>query len=338
MKKFVLILSAVLAMFLVSCGDGVTFAVEGSVEELGTQNMRVVYYANGMVNMQVVEVKDGKFEFKGKTDVPTMLEFYTANKSLLGRAYVMAGDGIKCRLFKNSPYKAEVKGNDVSQRWSGFLKENLTTIARGNSDDINQVVAKYVNANKNDVLSTILLLTEYDSSQNGVEATKLLSAIAPEARPQYLIESYEALLERSNGVKAREKLSITSYFSSADSLKTFVPRESSYSVLAFSNETSRKDDLLADSMRVLRKDFPKKRLQIVDISFDPDTLEWKRSIKPDSATWAQGWVAGAASARSIERLGVTRLPFYIVADSTGTQLYRGSSLIDATAIVRKQLK
>lgn len=338
MKNFALILVMAVACVLWGCGDGFTFTAEGSIEEVGTQNMRVVYFANGSVNLLTVPVKEGKFEFKGKTDAPTMLEFYTANKSLLGRAYVAGGDNIECQLFKNSPYKAQITGNEVSQRWSKWLKENLTTIARGDAAKINKEVAKYINANKSDVLSTLLLLTEYDSSHNGDEATKLLAAIAPEARPAHLLESYETLLERSNNVKARERLSMTSYFSSTDSIKTFVPHDASYSIVAFTNNDVRKNGEPANTLRSLRKEYQPKRLQVMEISFDTDTTVWKRSIKTDSATWRQGWVAGAASAHSIERLGITRVPFFIVADSTGTQLYRGTSLSEATATVKKQFK
>ena len=338
MKKLALILAMAVACALWGCGDGTSFTAEGEVEELSSQNMRVVYFANGTTNLLIVPVTDGKFEFKGKIDAPTMLEFYSANKSLLGRAYVSAGDNIKCKLFKNSPYKAQITGNEVSQRWSEWLKENLTTIARGDAAKINAIVAKYINANKNDVLSTLLLLTEYDSSRNGDEAMKLLSAITPDARPKPLIESYEALLERSNNIKARERLSTTSYFSSTDSLKTFAPHETSYSIVTFSNSDSRKDGELSNALRSLRNEYHTKRLQIMEISFDTDTAVWKKSIKPDSATWQQGWMAGAASAHSFERLGISRLPFFIVTDSTGFQLYRGTSLNEAVATIKKQYK
>jgi len=65
---------------------------------------------------------------------------------------------------------------------------------------------------------------------------------------------------------------------------------------------------------------------------------WKKSIENDSATWVQGWVVGAASAHSIERLGINRLPFFIIADSTGKQLYRGPSVDSVTHRIEELLK
>ena len=337
MKKITLLLSLSIMLLLYSCGDASTFSAEGTVKDLGTQNMRVIYYSNG-TQLLTVPVKDDKFEFKAQITQPTIVEFYTSGKMLLGRAFVSNGDDLECTFIKNSPQRAVIEGNDVSERWTKFLNENIETFARGNVKKINSLVAKYITSNKQDILSTLLLITEYINLENEDEAIKLLSTISPEARPQSIIESYEALLDRGNNVKAREKLSTTSYYSRDDSLSTYIPHKSSYSVIAFSNESSRQEEKLAENMRAFSNDYAKKRLQVVDISFDPDTALWKKSTATDSATWQQGWVLGGASAHSIERLGISRLPYYIVADSTGNQLYRGCSIDSVKNKIKRLLK
>lgn len=330
MKNLAFIFSLTMMILFSSCGDNSSFKAEGTIDDGITQNMRVIYYDNETINLLTIKVNEGAFEFKAKLTAPTMLEFYSANKSLLGRAFVEPGDKLECVLYKNSPYKANIKGNDVSERWSKFLNDNIETIAGGNAEKINSLVTKYIQNNKADLLSTLLLLTEYISPKHEADGMTLLSTIAPEARPQYLIESYESLLEKSTNIKANERISMTSFYSNKDSLSTFVPHESSYAIVAFSNNDTRSDGVIADSLRSLRKAYHKKRLQLVDISFDTDTTVWKKSIENDSATWVQGWVVGAASAHSIERLGINRLPFFIIADSTGKQLYRGPSVDSVT--------
>lgn len=325
-------------LLLFSCSNPTTFTVEGEIDGGGTQNMRTVYYANGGVNLLIVPVEDGKFEFEANLNTPTLVEFFSPNKILMGRAYVEPGDEIKCKLYNNSPYKAQIKGNEVSERWSKFLKDNIEITASANTEKINALVADYINNNKTDILSTILLITEFHTLDNSEKASKLLLTIAPEARPQNIIESYEALLDRSYNIKASEKVLAISHYSSTDSLKTFIPHESSYAIIAFSNKDSRNDLDLADSLRLLRNSYHGKRLQVIDMSLDTDTTIWKKSIKNDSATWRQGWVVGGVSALSVERLGIYRLPFFIVADSTGKQLYRGSSIESANSIVNERLK
>ncbi len=337
-KKANIILVAIMMLLLNSCSDPTTFTVIGNIEGDGTQNMRAIYYADDGVKLLIVPVIDGKFEFETNLNAPTLVEFFSANKSLMGRAYVEPGDEIKCKLYKNAPYKAKIKGNEVTERWSKFLNDNIEITASGDSNKINALIIDYVNKNKADVLSTLLLITEYYTPENSEEASKLLLTIAPDARPYDLIESYEALLDRSYNIKVSEKLSAISHYSSTDSLKTFVPRESSYALIAFSNQDTRNDGELADSLRVLRESYHGKRIQVIDMSLDEDTVIWKKSIKNDSATWRQGWVVGAVSAHSIERLGISRLPFYIVSDSTGKQIYRGNSITKAASMVNERLE
>ena len=338
MKKLSFILSLVALFLLSSCSEPTTFTVNGEIDGGGTQKMRAIYYADGAANLLGIDVSNGKFKVEGNLTEPSMIEFFSANKKLLGRGYVEPGDELKCKFYKDSPYKAEITGNEVSERWSKFLRDNANTFASNNPEKINNLVKKYINNNKSDILSTLLLLTEFSTPDNEMEAAKLLSLIDPEARPQSLIDSYEALLDRYTNVKASENLAMISYYSSTDSLKTIVPHSTSYSVVAFSNNETRNNGEIADTMRSLRDKYHPRRLQVVDISRDTDTLVWKKSIKGDSATWQQGWVIGAVSAHSIDRLGITRLPFYIVADSTGKQLYRGNSISKATDEVNQVLK
>ena len=337
MKNILSLFTLMLSLLLFSCSNSTTFTAEGNVKDLGTQNMHVIYYSNG-VQILTVPVKDDNFKFKANLETPTIVEFYTSNRSLLGRAYVNPGDDIECIFQKGSPNRASIKGNDVSEQWSKFLNDNIETLSRGDTKNINSLISKYISSHKNDILSTLLLITEYITPENEEEASKLLSTISVEARPKTIIESYEALLERSNNIKAREKISMTNYYSSTDTLSVFAPHKSSYSILAFTNEPTRKSSNISKDMRLLRDEYPEKRLQIVEISFDPDTATWKNSIKPDSATWQQGWVVGGVSANSIDRLGISRLPFYIVADSTGKQLYRGTSVDAAKKEIQSNLK
>ena len=74
MKKITLLLSLSLMLLLYSCGDASTFSAEGTVKDLGTQNMRVIYYCDG-TQLLTVPVKDDKFEFKAQITQPTIVEF-----------------------------------------------------------------------------------------------------------------------------------------------------------------------------------------------------------------------------------------------------------------------
>ena len=49
----------------------------------------------------------------------------------------------------------------------------------------------------------------------------------------------------------------------------------------------------------------------------------------DTATLQQAWAPGGIFARDVDRLAIPSLPYYIIADTAGRQIYRGSSLAAA---------
>ena len=114
----------------------------------------------------------------------------------------------------------------------------------------------------------------------------------------------------------------------------YVPSQQSYSLLAFTD--SRKPDSIISRLRNLRKSLGKRRLKIIEISLTGDSAMWRASVKGDSMNWFQAWAPGSTAAREIRRLAVPRAPFYIVADSTGTQLYRGTSAYSAYTLIRSR--
>lgn len=337
MRKIEYLFSLVMLLVLCACGDTSKATIEGKITGADITEVRVIYCADDKVNYLTESLKKGKFEFEIKLKEPAVIEFYTPEKLFFGRIYVEAGDNIECKFNLAEPNKSEVTGNEVSERWIKFLRENSAVIDSGDSKEINAVVAQYINNNKADVLSTLLLMSQYITMENSVEAMKLLSSIAPEARPQSLVAGYEAMLERENNVKTNDNVHFISYFSRNDTTATLSSRNASYTLLAFSDDFSRNKDNIAMRLKELSEKYDKNRLQILEISLDSDTVLWKKSIKKDSADWQQGWVVGAAASPYIERLGIYRLPFYIVADSTGRQLYRGVSIKDIETEVTKQL-
>ncbi len=83
------------------------------------------------------------------------------------------------------------------------------------------------------------------------------------------------------------------------------------------------DQSLRWLMRRLRAEYPERRLEIFEISVDPDSALWRSRIATDSAHWKQGWLMGGTANPSIRNLAISRLPLFIAVDSAGRQLYRG---------------
>ena len=326
MKKISLFFSLVLSALLFSCGDSSEFRVAGVVDGIGTQNIKMIYYANGAVRESRTSVIDGKFSVIGVSAEPTLVELQTLDGALLGCLMVKNGETIECKLDKTNRYKVSFEGNDVSEQWGKFLVENEEILSSGDADKKNEFIAKYVSSHRDEMFSTVLMLTEFHYPDYEVMGDSLLKAISEEARPRSMVESYMSMLAHVTSPKATEEVTPMKIYCKADSLKTYNPASSSYSLLAFTggDEQARKEIL--PYLKKWSKEHKSRKLKIVDISLVADTMAWHNIIRNDSSQWEQGWVLGSVRAPAIERLAIPRTPYFIVVDSAGTQLYRSSSI------------
>ena len=87
------------------------------------------------------------------------------------------------------------------------------------------------------------------------------------------------------------------------------------------------------ALHAFQKDKPAKTT-ILDVRFDVDTLMWKRDLSNDSVTWPSAWMPEATATSSLSPLSITTVPFFIVTDSTGRQLYHGPALTPAIKAMR----
>ena len=78
------------------------------------------------------------------------------------------------------------------------------------------------------------------------------------------------------------------------------------------------------------------RLQMVDICLDSDTLDWRRTIDGDSVKWGHYKAIDGVVDKTIVDLNVKGSPYFIVADSTGTQIYRGTQFDKLRDVLNKK--
>lgn len=315
--------AAALALGTLSCGDSDTFTVEGKLEDNATMNIRYIYYTGSVLNRGITAAREGKFEFKGVSANPTILEITDNDFRPLGRLYISNGERVECTLTRGKPNAIRVGGSEISSRWAQFLNDNADALE---GTGRNRVIEQYVASHPDDVVSTLLMLTAYDSSGNALRADSVLSSIEQNCRPAILVDGYNSMLQRLVAQTATEAVVPVPYFNRRDSLVSFNPASSPLSLIVMSDESSGRSDSIVPALRRIRKLKKDIRPEIIDFSLDRDTLRWHRSTLNDSASWRQGWVAGSLASPGIDRLGIPRLPYFIVVDSAGTQRLRTGSI------------
>ena len=324
LRNIFIILLATLA--LAACTDNEQFRINGVIDGKPTMNLRVAYYADGALKTILTAAREGEFEIYGSSRQPTVVEIMDYEFRPLARLYAANGETFEVKFDRYNPTVIEIDGNDVCQRWAEFLRET-PDLDVNDPAKINAEVGKYIAAHPDDILSTLLLLTSYDSSVNVMEADSLMAMIAPEARPSALTEGYTFLLQRLVTDATTAPVKGFRYVRKGDR-EDFDPAKSDVNLLAFTHEGSSNYHVQADALETIAKARSKK-LAVYDLSVAPPlNIEDADSLKRHL-----GSLPGGIAARGVDVLGIQGIPFYIVCDSAGVQYYRGGGLGRATEVI-----
>lgn len=338
MKKLTFILSAIviaMSMALLSgCSKKDSFVVKGLVEGNRTMNLRFVYVGDDKLNNVITASRDGKFAIGGVAPRDgALVQVLDNDYRRLAVFYAKNGDEIEVKINADDPTASLAAGNEIMERWNKWATANKTVLKGLNARARNEAVAKYAGAHKDDLLSTLLLAAYYDSSVDPHGAMKLLEQIKPEARPQSIVELMTANSTLRDEKGGYNKVMPFRYFSAeTDSMATFRADDNRRTLLVFTAESNGRDSIMR-ALHDFNKD-KKTKAGILDIRFDVDTLMWKRDLRNDSVDWPSAWMPEATATPSIERLGITSVPFFIVTDSAGVQLYHGTALTPALKAAR----
>lgn len=327
-------LSVIILLFsllpaITSCSDAESFTIEGTVEGNPTINMRFIYFSNGRMVKGLTAAREGKFEYRGSTLSPTVVEILDNEYRPMGCVYVANGERIQCKLTRNDPFAITAGGNDITSRWADWLRANAGELSSPSS--ANAAVERYVASHPSDLLSTLLMLHAYDASGDAVRADSVMMTIASEARPGWLTDGFNSMLQRL--VASVDTVPAISAVDMRDSLVDIDLSGRPYNIIVISHASRERTDSVVPMLRKYSTKQLRRRVHIADISTDRDTASWHSSVKADTASWQQLWVAGSLATPGINRLGIQRQPWIIITDSTGCRLSGGASVAVASAFL-----
>lgn len=312
------------------CTDNEQFRVNGTVEGSTNTNFFVVCRANGEYKTDLIGVREGKFEFFVSSEQPTIVEIYDHNFVPQVRLYARNGETFDVSLNTTEPLRSKISGNDVTSRWCNFLRDNAATLARGGRE-ANALIADYIGSHPDDVVSTLLFVTQYDLSRNVAEADSLLSLIRPEARPSALTDGINYILRRMVTSSATGPLGSIRYSDNKDSSRVLNPRQAQANIIAFDRGGPYRNDSTVPVLDRLSRRY-KKGVNILEIDLEPYGTT-VRNQSSDTCRWALGRVPGGLASTALDSLGIPSEPYFIVTDSLGRQVYRGPHVATAAATV-----
>lgn len=318
--------SLLIILIAASCSKKKYFTISGQIEGLGAQTISITYFADGGIKRQSHPAVDGKFALRGQSSVATLCIVESYDGSELATLVVSDGDEITIKGQLGNPASFQVKGNAPSSKIAQWSADNAALLSSRNAAKINEAVAEFIRNNRKDVAAAALLVTKFYTPGFEQLADSLLTGIDPAVRRPEILQGYNSLLAAQLTKHQAGEINAFNICLRNDSTVQFNPATQSYSILAFRPATSSANDSVVKTLRRLVKDHPKRRLKILEISMARDSALWKQSTARDSATWLQAWAPGSVASREFHKLAIPVLPFFILTDSTGMQVYRGSSV------------
>lgn len=324
------LMTTLLLMVLSGCSK--SFKIKGNVLGVGTQNLRVLYATPLGVWEQWVMSDNNRFEITGQSEEPVLVIISNAQGGLLARFMLANGDDIKVRGTSVDPYRLEVQGPDVNERWYAFIRDHASQYSNDDRTTLNSAIADYARQHPDDVLSALLLLCDYRSTGGIDEVKPLLEALKPEARPESLLATYRNLLKQA--AKQPTTLSSLLLFESKGDYASFSPTTARASLLylwSVQNSVGKDSKPLSDVASQMGK-----KALIADVLMDGDTSSWSINRREYLTAWPQHfWAPEGPMNESLKHLNIVATPTFIVADSLGHVTYMGSNVQQAVTSLKK---
>lgn len=323
-----------IAVALMGCSKKKSFMIQGEIEGIGTQLVNATYYSLGGVKRVTAVAAENKFVLRGDSPRPTLVSLTLADGTLLGTLVAENGDKLTLKGDIAEPYAIEVSGNGDSEKIARWVKDNAGLIERRDEAGINRSLAEWVGKNRGSKAATALMVTYFQTPGYESQADSLMALLSPEARAQEIVQNFTGTLSAQLGQAAAGQIGPMSLYDVSDSVVSVNPHQRKATVYCFMSTDRTARDTITACLRTLSQECPLPRLEVVEISSALDSAEWKQSLAGDSARWRRTWAPATVASMELRRLGVSRYPFFIVADSAGNQLYRGSSVSKAAEVAR----
>ncbi len=338
MKRLAYLLSIAAAFIAAACADKDSFTVEGQIEGGGAQTVELLYFTDGAAKRLTAAASDGKFSLTGTAPRPALAYLSVAGNAPLATLVVENGDNISCTVNPDSTvWKAS--GNQATELLARFTAENASLLRSGDDAAVNSAVAAYVKANPKRVASAALIVTCFRTRGHELQLDSIMSLLAPEARQPAVLQNFMSTVTTQISLDARQRLTPMSFYESRDTTYRYVAQRQTLSLFAFTDDDRTARDSIIPRLQALADSFPARRCRIIEVSLALDSAEWRRTLATTpEAEWQRVWAPGSVSAPLLRKLAVSRVPFFIVADSLGDQLYRGSSVSHADNLIRSRLK
>jgi len=351
-----------LALIVVSCGNENSFTLKGNIK--GLQNPKIYVVAGDSLQFDSIQVKFGKFTYRGVSKTVEPLLLYMENKNAWVTLWVQNGETFSLTGDAGYPEIMMVKGGEINNLLSKFKRDNLSAIKEKcefrdklssesninmnnsqfasqlkNVDQILKAKAQdFIAAHPSSVASLVLIQDYILDVKNACGIQSLLNQLTGEAKANPLYEKLNTLCIKDLRTKVGQpalNFKIKNTQNDTVSLETFKDK---YLILTFATSQCELCKPEYDELLNIKKTFPAKELAILTIFLDENKEEWKALAKEKGINWTQaidsmGWASEAASLYN-----VSSVPCNYLIDKTGIIIGSKLRVDSIQSILKEKIK
>lgn len=350
---------ATLVTLLAACGpQGNDFRLEGSFRDMQAGELYVYNLEGRDAKFDTLTIQEGRFLYKGQvtTTTPFILLFPNGVEQVI---FVSPGADLAYEATANDLKNYVVNGTDENKLMNKFRREAYTL----NEAAVQALARTYINEHSESLVA-IYLLDRY-FVQSSSTSLDLLAALIDTVKSHHPSDRYLTDIEQRvkyqrqsivgkkvPNINLRDRNNKTSKLwkkdtKTADKDKKDKPAESAkskeskaaknYTLLVFWATWSISGYDTLWKIRTCHDDYKEGgKLRIIAVSLDVERYRWEESTCQDSTRNIEHYCDGRCfESDDIRRLGVDRVPSFILVDSDHKIVERGTDVADLTKVVEK---
>lgn len=332
------ILCKTIALFLISLvsgcspSDSFTIKIKRDPDVRTPLQLRYTTIWGNDTVINPVDKSKPELVFKGNGAGWNIAEITLANGETITTFPVSGGDNIK--IFTSTPEcnVSKMEGSKAVENYYRFISDNqnlieLSTIYADSMVKLNNTLHNLIISDPSDVAAAALTARYFITAENEAKADSILSLIPAELKNSRLMWNWQQLNNLALSAKNETVFALRIISAESSAPVTINPQKYRYTCFVFPNNDKEPRQQQIKQIACFADSIDENsRIKIVEISFAADSITWRKQIESDTVSWTQGWVPGGSASPSLSRLAVPRQPYYILVDSAGQQVYRGSNL------------
>lgn len=306
-----LFVAALCLLAMSACKGKKPYRISGTVEGLGTQNITAIYFDGTALKEVTTNSVNSEFHLEGSADSPRVIELYDKQRNRIGCLVVENGEEVKVKYKGGDPYFMEVTGNELSASLASFLNKN--------ADSLNIAIERRIAASPSDELTALLATYYYDINLNRHKSDSLLSLLGDNRLTSNpLLRAKKEMAARIAPLPA--PVDTLRLFSSTDTVVKYAPSAKTNTLFIFTDIHTIPDSIVeyADSLA--------RDIRVATVRLSIDTFGWHNDTRRFSKKVDHLWALGGVANKELRVFDIPRVPYFVVVDTTATQIYRGTSL------------